>query len=218
MGRQKYDMVQRGNLGLPDSVWSPLAEGRSSILFTSGQIIYMQDSEATHFYYIVRGTVKTFLTSESGGERILTVYHSGDILGEAAFFDEQPRVSSAMALTDCSIIAINRKQIEEVFRIHPELAMAMMKYLAGTVRILSAHVDDMAFLRADQRIARLLLSMGEKDGTEVYCTHEFLGHSVGVSRVTVSRILRGFEERGLVELGYRTVILRSSAGLQRLLE
>lgn len=215
MPQNQYKYFRWDALGMSKDVWAPFAEGRHPVAFDPGQIIYLQDSAPTHFYYIVEGTVKTFLTSEDGGERILTVYRKGDILGEASFFDEQPRVSSAMALTQCQIISIDRSGAEAIFQEHSELAMAMMKYLASTVRLLSSHVDDMAFFRADQRLARLLLSMGERGEGPIHCTHEFLGHSVGVSRVTVSRILSEFEDAGLVKLGYRAVTLVDPEGLQR---
>jgi CRP/FNR family transcriptional regulator len=203
-------------LGMDRAVWAPFARGRRPAVFAQGEILYLQGSVATHFYYIAEGAVKTFLTSEDGGERILTVYRKGDILGEASFFDGKPRMSSAMALTRCQIISIDRQGAQAVFRDRPELAMAMLKYLASTVRLLSAHVDDMTFWRADQRLARLLLSLdGEAEGG-IRCTHEFLGHSVGVSRVTVSRVLGDFERQGLVRLGYRTVTVLDPEGLRAL--
>lgn len=216
MPQPQYEYFRWDALGMSRDVWAPFAENRHPATFGQGQIIYLQGSVASHFYYIAEGAVKTFLTSEDGGERILTVYRKGDILGEASFFDEQPRVSSAMALTVCRIISIDRPGAETIFRSHPELAMAMMKYLASTVRLLSTHVDDMAFLRVDQRLARLLLSMGEEGNGVIHCTHEFLGHSVGASRVTVSRILGELEDVGLVKLGYRTVTVADPKGLQAL--
>ena len=74
-------------------VWAPLAEGQTPLLFSPGQMIYLQDTEADQFYYILKGTVKCFLSAESGEERILTMHQAGDLIGEAAFFDRQPRVS-----------------------------------------------------------------------------------------------------------------------------
>lgn len=207
MAQNPYEYFRWRELGLPREVWAPFAAGRQPQRVEPGRMIYLQGSPATHFYYIRQGSVKTFLSSRDGGEQILKIYHTGDIFGEASFFDEQPRVSSATALTPCQVIAVDREQAERVFRERPELAMAMMKYLAGTVRMLSSHVDDMAFLRADQRVARLLLSLGEGKPGPVRCTHEFLSHTVGVSRVTVSRILGKFEDQGLIRLGYGQVEL-----------
>ncbi len=205
MSAKGYEFFRGEADGAQAGAWRRLAEGLEPQTYQPGQVIYLQDSRATHFYYIVQGSVKTFLTSEEGGERILTLYRAGDILGEAAFFDGQPRVSSAIALTRCSIIAIDKAQADRVLSEDPALAMALIRYLARTVRQLSTHVDDMAFYSAEQRVARLLLSLGGEGGEEITCTHEFLGSAAGVSRVTVSRILGRLKADGVISLGYRTI-------------
>ena len=73
-------------------VWAPLAEGKKPQLYAPGQLIYLQGTEASQFYYIMDGTVKCFLSAESGEERILTFHYGGELIGEASFFDRQPRV------------------------------------------------------------------------------------------------------------------------------
>ena len=198
------------------NIWSPLAERRTPRTFAPGQLIYLQGTEAQEFYYILSGTVRCFISSAEGDERILTLHHGGDLIGEAAFFDRQPRVSSAVAVTRCALVSVDRRRLEEVFSRHPDLAVSMLEYLARTVRLLSAHVDS-AFLRADQRVARYLLSRSPAGGA-LRCTHEEIGSSVGVSRVTVNRVLGELERQGLLETGYRTVRLLNPAALARLVE
>jgi CRP/FNR family transcriptional regulator len=104
------------------------------------------------------------------------------------------------------VIAVDQAQLSLIFSQHPELAMPMLQYLARTVRMLSDHVDS-ASLPANQRIARYLLSLPGQSGTPLSCTHESIGQSVGVSRVTVSRVLGEFADRDLVRLGYRSVTI-----------
>ena len=89
--------------------------------------------------------MRSFIQSEDGAERALNVYGPGSLFGEASFFDELPRVSSAVALTSCEIVAIDRELVTEEIEKDPELALAMMKYLARTVRLLSTQLDQMAF-------------------------------------------------------------------------
>lgn len=196
--------------------WSPLADRQTPRTYAPGQLIYLQGTEAQEFYYILSGTVRCFISSAEGDERILTLHHGGELIGEAAFFDRQPRVSSAVAVTKCSLVAVDRRRLEEVFALHPDLAVSMLEYLARTVRLLSAHVDG-AFLRADQRVARYLLSLSPSGG-ELRCTHEEIGSSVGVSRVTVSRVLGELERLGFLETGYRSVRLLDRAALEALVE
>lgn len=196
--------------------WFPLAEGQRPKVYSPGQLIYLQDTEAEQFYYILSGTVKCFLSSPNGDVRTLALYHSGDLIGEASFFDRQSRVSSAVAVTQCELVTVDRARLEEVFAQHPDLAVSMLEYLARTVRLLSAHVDG-TFLQADRRIARHLLSLSPAASGALQCTHEEIGSSVGVSRVTVSRVLSEFDRRGWIETGYRSVKILDRAALARLL-
>ena len=195
--------------------WQPLAEGRTPRTYTPGQLIYLQGTEADRFYYLVRGKAKSYISSPAGGERSLTVHRDGDLMGEASFFDQCPRVSSAVAVTECEVVSIDRERLDAIFQRHPELAQPMLRYLARTVRLLSAHVDDMSFLSADRRIARYLLSLPPEDG-RLDCTHEEIGQAVGVSRVTVSRVLGQLARQGLLCTGYHFIVLKDRAGLSRL--
>ena len=196
--------------------WAPLAEGTSLRRYTPGQMIYLQDTGAEEFYYILSGTVKCFISSPGGDERTLALHHGGDLIGEAAFFDRQPRVSSAVAVTPCALAAVDRSKLEAVFAHRPDLAVSMLKYLARTVRLLSVHVDG-AFLQADKRIARHLLSLSPAPSGVIRCTHEEIGSTVGVSRVTVSRVLGEFDRNGWIETGYRSLTLKDRGALERLL-
>lgn len=195
--------------------WSCLAEGQSPKTYAPGQLIYLQGTEADQFYYLVRGKAKSYISSPAGGERSLTVHQAGDLMGEASFFDQCPRVSSAVALTECKVVSVDRYRLDAIFQKHPELAQPMLRYLARTVRLLSAHVDDMSFLSADRRIARYLLSLQPEDG-RLCCTHEEIGQAVGVSRVTVSRALGRFGRAGLLTTGYHFIVVNDRAGLSRL--
>ena len=138
--------------------WDILAEGRSPRRYQPGQIIYLQGTQPDHFYYLLSGTARSFISTQSGEERVLTVHRAGDLMGEASFFDQCPRVTSAMAVTECQAVPVDQRQLNEMFSRHPELAVPMLQYLARTVRMLSGHVDN-ATLPARQRVARYLLSI-----------------------------------------------------------
>ncbi len=195
------------------NLWALLAEGRFPHLYPAGQIIYLQGTQADHFYYLSAGSARSFITSEQGEERVLTVHRTGDLMGEASFFDECPRVSSAVAVTDCQIISIDRNQLNAIFAQHPELALPMLQYLARTVRLLSGHVDS-AFLPAERRIARQLLAFPQQDDGSILCTHEELGQAVGISRVTVSRVLAGLAQRGWLRTSYGKLFLLDTSALK----
>lgn len=202
-------------LDLPQNIWAPFAQHYDASHYVPNQMIYFQESRADCFYYLKSGRVKTFISSEDGSEKALTVYRAGNLFGEAAFFDEMPRVSSAVTLTACEIVKINRQMARTELAQNPELALALLKYLARTVRLLSEHVDDMAFLQTDQRIARFLLSIPSAPDGTVSCTQEEIASSVSANRVTVCRILSRFQRSGWIATGYGFIRILNPEALKK---
>lgn len=201
--------------GLPCGARRPFAQDRPSVRCSSGYLIYLQGTEATCFYYLKKGKVKSFIQSEDGAERTLNLYQQGSIFGEASFFDELPRVSSRRSPHPLRDRPHRPGAGHGGIYPEPGMAMAMLKYLARTVRLLSAHVDDMAFRPAEWRVAQYLLSAASGQD-QVSCTQEEIASSISVSRVTVSRILNQFSRRGLVALGYRSISLLDRRTLETL--
>ena len=100
-------------LDFPAGIWEPFARSRPPVRCSPGYLIYLQDTEATCFYYLKSGRVKSYIQSEDWAERVLNVYTAGSLFGEASFFDELPRVSSAVALSSCEIVPIDRELVTQ---------------------------------------------------------------------------------------------------------
>ncbi len=195
--------------------WNLLAEGRIPRKYRAGRMVYLQGTRPECFYYLISGSVRSFISTGGGEERVLAIHRSGDLMGEASFFDGCPRVTSAMALEDCLILTVDRGQLDAAFQRHPELALPMLQYLARTVRNLSGHVES-ASLPARQRVARWLLAQPPGEDGSLRATHEAIGQAVGLSRVTVSRALGELSALGLAGLGYRSVTVLDRDGLEAL--
>ena len=192
------------NTEFPLEIWLPFLQKRPVVRCSPGYMIYLQGTDPTCFYFLKEGRVKSFMQSEDGAERVLTVYESGSLLGEAAFFDGLPRMSSAIALSPCHLVPIDRELVSQQFAANPALAMSMIEYLARKVRMLSDHLDHMAFRPAKWRLAEHILSLSPA-GDFVKCNQEEIASAISTSRVTVSRILNELAREGLVELGYQKV-------------
>ena len=100
-------------LDFPAGIWEPFAKSRPPVRCSPGYLIYLQNTQATCFYYLKSGKVKSFIQSEDGGERVLNLYTAGSLFGEASFFDELPRVSSAVALTPCEYVSIDPELVAQ---------------------------------------------------------------------------------------------------------
>ena len=176
----------RENTSFPQEIWRLFVENRAPVRCSPGYLIYLQGTQATCFYYLKEGRVKSFIQSEDGAEKVLTVFEQGSLFGEAAFFDRLPRVSSAMALTSCQLVPIDRELVEQQFALHPAMATAMIQSMARKIRMLSDHLDHIAFRPAKWRVVEYILSLSPNDDF-VHCNQDEIAAAISVSRVTVSR-------------------------------
>ena len=179
--------------------------------FAKGEIIYRQGDYAKNFCYLKRGRVSVYMTSIDGMEKTLSTAYKGELLGEGAFFDKKPRVSSARAITACEVVMIDEDMLMQLFAKYPKFAFQLLEILANRIRLLSSQLDSMTFLQADARIASILLQ-NEKDSV-VNLTHEEIANAVGVSRVTVSKTLSRFAGMGFISTEYRKIIINNKEAL-----
>lgn len=196
-----------------DVAWKVFGSMNVPMVYRKGEMVYWQGERAERFYYLKQGSVRIFISSENGTEKTLTMLGAGTLFGEASFFDELPRVSSARVMEKSEIVAIDRPMLLQYFRRQPQLAMELLRYLAQTVRMLSEQVDNMAFWQADRRIAQVLLSLAGESRI-VAATHEEIGNLAGVSRVTVSRTLNQFKQNGWISTHYREISLMQEGKLR----
>ncbi len=201
--------------GIPNSLSDVLESVGIKRVFEQDSVIYDQGEKADYFYYLKKGRVRVFLTSESGMEKTLSIIEKGDILGEAAFFDGKPRISSACAVLRSELVAIDRETLTEMIQQYPQIALELFRLQARTIRILSAQLDSMTFMDAKGRIAWFLLQANE---TDVRTTHEEIAAVIGVSRVTVSKIMAVLVRDGIVKTGYKTIRILDKNRLEMLCE
>ncbi len=182
-------------------------------IFDKGRSIYRQGDNAECFYYLKKGRVRIFLASENGTEKTLSVIGKGSILGEAAFFDGQNRMSSASAVVKSELVSVNKSILTDIIRREPRTAFEIFRLQAQTIRMLSSQIDGMTFQTAKSRIAQFLLRSAEDT---ISVTHEEIASIVGVSRVTVSKILSSLAAEGIVATGYQQIRLMDTDALQKI--
>ena len=176
-------------------------------MYENGQIIYAQGDKADYVYYLVSGKVRIYVGSPSGSEKTLAVFTGGSLFGKSAFFDKLPRASCAKALKKSEIILIDKVMMTTLIGSYPQFAIDMLEYLSKTIRVFSNQIENISFLPANKRIAMFILDnlSEELNGKYVIGTHDEISETVGVSRVTVSKILNRFAEKGWIQTHYKTI-------------
>jgi CRP/FNR family cyclic AMP-dependent transcriptional regulator len=149
------------------------------------QEVFSQGDRADAVFYIQLGRVKLSVLSKQGKEATILLLGPGDFLGEGCIAADQPaRLATATAITDCSILRIEKKEM---------------------LRVLQADLVDQLFNSSEKRLARALLILARfgKEGRseEVIpgVNQETLAEMIGTTRSRVNFFMNKFRELGFVD-------------------
>jgi CRP/FNR family transcriptional regulator, cyclic AMP receptor protein len=131
--------------------------GRKIAIFPKKQTIFAQGDRSDAVFYIQRGKVKLTVVSKTGKEATTAILNEGAFFGEGCLTGQLLRLCSATAMTDCSVMRIDKKSMVEV--LHRERAFSEMFVAYLLTRNLRYEEDlvDQLFNSSEKRLARVLL-------------------------------------------------------------
>lgn len=177
-------------------------------------IIYAGDS-CESLYYIIKGSVTVAIEDDDGKEMIVAYLNDGDFFGEMGLFDnEDSRSAWVRAKGTCEVGEISYTRFAEISQRFPQIHLALGRQMATRLRKTTRKVGDLAFLDVTGRVARTLLDLSKEpdamthpDGMQIKITRQEIGRIVGCSREMVGRVLKNLEERALVSVKGKTMVV-----------
>lgn len=177
-------------------------------------IIYAGDAPDA-LYYINEGSVAVLMNDDDGHEIVLAYLNQGDFFGEMGLFDEaQGRSAWIKARTDCTLSEISYARFRQLTEKEPDLLYTLAGQMAARLRKTSRKVGDLAFMDVTGRIARTLLDLAKEpdamthpDGMQIRITRQEIGKIVGCSREMAGRVLKELEERNLIQVSGKTIVV-----------
>jgi CRP-like cAMP-binding protein len=201
-----------------------LADGLRTRRFRRGEVLFHQGDPGDSLFIVSTGTVKIVLPSEEGDEAILTTIGPGAFFGELALLDDAPRSATAVAMEPTETFVLRRDAFRALIDGSPTARDALLAALAGELRRLTAHVEELHFLdmtgRLAARLARLAQDSGipAEDGTirlDRPFTQGELAAMIGATRQSVNKLLGMFVEDGLLRIDRDTIVVIDLPGLLR---
>jgi CRP/FNR family cyclic AMP-dependent transcriptional regulator len=106
------------------------------VFFLQGKQIMQAGQTGLRMYAIIEGRVTVTI-----GGRVVERLGPGGVFGEAALVDQSTRLASAVAESDCSLLAISRQAFTALVKVSPEFADAMLGSLTERMRFLTARLQ-----------------------------------------------------------------------------
>jgi CRP-like cAMP-binding protein len=204
---------------LPAPALTTLAASMTERQADAGQAIFLQGDPGSALFALRAGQVRIVVGGADGREHVLRTAGPGDIFGEVAVLDGQPRTADAIAATNCRLLVMERRRLLALLEQEPALAITLLTVLCERLRSTSTQVEGLLFHSLPKRLAAVLLEkLAVRTGNTIDITQSELGKLTGGTREWVNKKLRAWQAAGLVALQPGRVMVLKPGLLRNFIE
>src|SRR6476661_10463423 len=206
---------------LGDTVLDRLAPRVITSKVKRGSVIFRKGDIGSKLYAVRAGAVRISAPSEEGKDAIFNLVVPGELFGEIAFLDGGQRTADAVAIGNCELLVIERRDFIPLLRDNPEIAIRLIKVLCGRLRRTSEQVEDIVFLGLPNRLAKVLLHLYRPSAdappkTKIQVTQREISQMIGVSRESANKQLQAWQRRKWLKLERGGIVIVAPDALRDL--
>ena len=181
----------------------------------SGSEVFTEGQPCQGFPLLLEGSIKVVKQASSGREMLLYRVAPGGscIISSSCLLGHTAYNARGIAETGLILLALPIPVFSTLMMESTPFRDFVFHLFAERIGELMQLVEEVAFNRLDQRLAKLILARNED---VITITHQQLADELGSVREIVSRLLKGFVAQGLVTLGREQLTVSNRAGLQKL--
>ncbi len=182
----------------------------------AGEVLFRKGEPGDRLFVVLVGRISISVASDAGKEVVLNVLGRGAVLGEIALLDGRERTADATASEDSYLLIIDRADFIPFLARHPEVAARLLAVVCERVRWVAESYEDSLFLELPARLAKRLLMLAETHGEpvdsgnlriEFKLSQQDLGKMTGVSRESINKLMRAWQDDGLVAVAHGRVTI-----------
>ena len=167
--------------------------------------------------YLHQGLVKIVTFSSNGNERILDIPKPGQFIGEQVM-DHRFYFSSAYTIEDSVIYYFPLQKMQQIINHSPEVNLLIINSMIHKIRLLASNIVLSSF-SAEQRIAAALLDIYNGNQSKpILITQQDLANYVGLTRITVYKILKDMKQDKIIDIKNRTIFIERPDMLEKFME
>lgn len=209
--------MRASDLLLPPEVQQVLLSIAKHRTLEDGQWVFQSGDPADALFGVVQGSLRVSVLSAQGTEAVVSILEAGHWFGDISLFTGLPRFNHVKAVGPADIAVIPATEFHALIAARPDIHLAFTKLLCLRLRITTAWIDDAILNPLAVRLATRLLAIdhrgetradGASSGTHLLnISQDDLAASLGVSRQSVNRQLKLWEQDGTLRIQYRKIEL-----------
>lgn len=177
--------------------------------------LFYRGSTPDALFCVEAGIVRLCVTGSNGREAVLGLVTPGHWFGEASIFTGEARGHDAIAVVESELLAVPTMALHELVDHRPDYLLQFLRLMGLRYKSTLERMDGSILQPLPVRLARKLLEVyrvkallpGAAPKVVLHLSQEDLGHMLGVSRQSINKVLKQWEEQGVVEVSYRSLIL-----------
>lgn len=191
--------------------------GRFGRRFLAGEPIFREGEPSGEAFLLQEGRVR-LLKRVRMVERSLLLLKPGDLFGESALLDDSARNSTAVALTEGVVVALDRSTFRSLFEHYPAIAMRVMQQLITRVRDAEDQIEIMLLRDTQFKIVSALLKLAHRASgvAEISMSPVELSSRVGLDVDTVKRTVARLREQQYLRITGERIEIPDVDALRRL--
>ena len=199
----------------PDDLDAVLQEARS-IRVPKNHSVFEQGEDAHSFFVLLHGHVRASKVTPTGEQIVVRYVAPGETLGVAMAIGLSRYPATATAVDDSIVLAWPTTAWPRLVERYPSLATNTLRTIGDRLQETHSRVIEMSTQQVEQRVAHALLRLARQSGRKVEAgvqidfpiSRQDIAQMTGTTLHTVSRLLSGWEQRGLIESGRQKIVLR----------
>jgi CRP-like cAMP-binding protein len=145
----------------------PQPQGPQKRTLKKGELIFSEGEGSRSMYLLQNGMIRIF--KKKGDASIeLDIIRSGQVLGELAFLDGNPRSASGEALMDCEIVEISGPTFQAVLGQMPDWLKILLKTIVGRLRSASTRIRQLETASTAMDYSEINSKGGKRSTAYVY--------------------------------------------------
>jgi CRP/FNR family transcriptional regulator len=184
----------------------------------AGTTMFSAHSPCSGFPLILSGSVRVAQQYPNGRELQLYRVKEGEscLLSGSCLLGRMDYLATGIAESEVELLVLPPAEFRALVAEDETFRTYVFSLFGERLATLMQLVEAIAYQKLDQRLAAMLVARGHEGQRTLHVTHQGLADELGSVREIISRLLRSFEDRGLVELGRERITLRDKAALAEL--
>ncbi|MEQ1585904.1 MAG: response regulator [Cyclobacteriaceae bacterium] len=184
-----------------------ISAGRLSRIYKKKDFVFMEGAQPLHLYFISKGEVKTYKSTNDGKELITGLHHEGEFIGFLPLLENKPNNETAIVLKEAEIYLIPQQDFLTMIYTNKEIARKFISMLSSNLYNAENLLLELAYQSVRQRVSAVLIKLNNNHRIQsngdyyiITVARKDIAGMVGTSTESLNRTLADFKEEGIIEI------------------